>query len=245
MFQSLLDAQERGIQITRMPVAYEELLERLPIHHLESDWLLRSFVDELSVSSFYLLLKRLMDIAGGLVGLLVFCITYPWVALAILLESGRPILFTQERSGQGGHTFKILKYRTMFQDAEADGVARWADEGDPRMTRVGSILRKSHLDEFPQFWNVLLGDMSMVGPRPERPELIHNLEKEIPFYRARLLVKPGIGGWAQVNGGKLASIEGSAEKLEFDLYYIKHRSILLDIWIVIRTFGSIVGLQGV
>jgi exopolysaccharide biosynthesis polyprenyl glycosylphosphotransferase len=245
MFQSLLDAQERGVQITRMPVAYEELLERLPIHHLESDWLLRSFVDELSVSSFYLLLKRLMDIIGGLAGLMVFCVTYPWMALAILMESGRPILFTQERAGQGGRPFNILKYRTMIQDAEADGVARWADEGDPRMTRVGSILRKSHLDEFPQFWNVLLGDMSMVGPRPERPELIHNLEKEIPFYRARLLVKPGIGGWAQVNGGKLASIEGSAEKLEFDLYYIKHRSILLDIWIVIRTCGSIVGLQGV
>ena len=245
MFQTLLDVQEQGIQITRMPVAYEELMERLPIHHLESDWLLRSFVDELSVSSFYLLIKRLVDIVGGLVGLMVFFITYPWVALAILLESGRPILFTQERSGQGGHTFKILKYRTMFQDAEADGVARWANEGDPRTTRVGGLLRKTHLDEFPQFYNVLIGDMSMVGPRPERPELIGRLEKKIPFYRARLLVKPGIGGWAQVNGGKLASVEGSAEKLEFDLYYIKHRSILLDLWIVIRTIGSIVGLQGV
>ncbi len=245
MFQALLDAQEHGIQITRMPVAYEELLERLPIHHLESDWLLRSFVDELSVSSFYLLVKRLIDITGGLVGILVFCLSYPWVALAILMESGRPILFTQERSGQGGRSFSILKYRTMFQNAEADGVARWAKNGDPRTTRVGIVLRKTHLDEFPQFLNVLLGDMSLVGPRPERPELITELEEQIPFYRARLLVKPGIGGWAQINGGKLASVEGSAEKLEFDLYYIKHRSVLLDLWIVIRTIGSIVGFKGV
>ncbi|MEJ2569976.1 MAG: sugar transferase, partial [Anaerolineales bacterium] len=219
--------------------------ERLPIHHLESDWLLRSFVDELSVSSFYLLIKRLVDMAGGLVGILVFCLSYPWVALAILMESGRPILYTQERSGQGGRPFNIVKYRTMFQDAEADGVARWANEGDPRTTRVGILLRKTHLDEFPQFLNVLLGDMSLVGPRPERPELIAELEKQIPFYRARLLVKPGIGGWAQINGGKLASVEGSAEKLEFDLYYIKHRSVLLDIWIILRTIGSIIGLKGV
>jgi lipopolysaccharide/colanic/teichoic acid biosynthesis glycosyltransferase len=133
----------------------------------------------------------------------------------------------------------------MVQDAEADGVARWSDGPDPRTTHVGRILRKTHLDEFPQFFNVLIGDMSMVGPRPERPELIAKLEKQVPFYRARLLVKPGIGGWAQVNGGKLASVEGSAEKLEFDLFYIKHRSILLDIWIVIRTIGSIIGFKGV
>ncbi len=245
MFQALLDVQEQGIQITRMPVAYEEIMERLPIHHLESDWLLRSFVDEVNVSSFYLLVKRLVDIVGGFVGLMVFCITYPWVALAILLESGRPILYTQERSGQGGRPFNILKYRSMIQDAEPNGVPRWANNHDPRTTRVGGILRKTHLDEFPQFFNVLLGDMSMVGPRPERPELIAELEKQVPFYRARLLVKPGIGGWAQVNGGKLASVEGSAEKLEFDLYYIKHRSILLDLWIVIRTIGAIIGFKGV
>jgi lipopolysaccharide/colanic/teichoic acid biosynthesis glycosyltransferase len=246
MFQALLDAQERGVQITRMPVVYEELLERLPIHHLESDWVLRSFVDELRVSVFYLLIKRLIDILGGIVGTLIFVFTYPWVALAILVESGRPILFTQKRLSQGGREFNILKYRSMIQEAEPDGVAQWADEkGDPRATRVGMILRKTHLDEFPQFWNVLIGEMSIVGPRPERPELIAELEKQIPFYRARLLVKPGIGGWAQVNAGKLASVEGSAEKLEYDLYYIKHRSILLDLWIVIRVLGSIVGFKGV
>lgn len=242
MFRALLDAQERGVEITRMPVAYEELLGRVPIHHLESDWLLRSFVDEVRVSGLYLLAKRLMDIAGALAGLLVLLVVFPWVALAILLESGQPIFILQARLGQGGRPYNVVKLRTMRKDAEADGQAHWARPGDPRTTRVGAILRRTHLDEFPQFWNVLKGDMSLVGPRPERPELVPELEKHIPFYRARLLVKPGISGWAQVNYGKGASVEGSAEKLEYDLYYIKHRSLWLDLWIILRTIGNIRGV---
>ena len=245
MFQALLDAQERWVEIIRMPVLYEELLGRVPIQHLESDWLLRSFVDEVRTSSLYLIAKRLLDIFASLVGILLLAIMFPWISLAILIESGRPILFTQTRLGQGGKSYELVKFRTMVQDAEADGEAQWAQEGDPRMTRVGRILRRMHLDEFPQFINVLKGDMSMVGPRPERPELVAELEKQIPFYRARLLVKPGIGGWAQVNYGKGSSVEGSAEKLEFDLYYIKHRSFFLDIWIIIRSIGSALGFRGV
>ena len=245
MFQALLDAQQRGVEITRMPVAYEELLGRVPIRILESDWLLRSFVDEVRVSSLYLLSKRLLDIGGALVGLLILALVYPWVSLAILLESGRPVLFRQARLGQGGRPYAVYKFRTMRQDAEADGQAHWALEGDPRATRVGRILRRVHLDEFPQFWNVLIGEMSIVGPRPERPEMVAELEKQIPFYRARLLAKPGIGGWAQVNYGKGASVEGSAEKLEYDLYYIKHRSLAVDLWIILRTVGSVVGFKGV
>jgi exopolysaccharide biosynthesis polyprenyl glycosylphosphotransferase len=245
MFQALLDAQERGVQITRMPVTYEEILGRVPILHLESDWLLRSFVDEVRVSGFYLLIKRLLDICGAIMGLLGLALAYPWVALAVFLESGRPILFSQNRSGQGGNLFKVFKFRTMAQDAEADGQAHWTDEEDPRATRVGKVLRRTHLDEFPQFWNVLMGEMSLVGPRPERPEFVAQLEKEIPFYRARLLVKPGITGWAQVNYGKGASIVGSAAKLEYDLYYIKHRSMLMDIWLILRTIGSMFGFRGV
>jgi len=245
MFQALLDAQQRGVEITRMPVAYEELLGRVPIRILESDWLLRSFVDEVRVSSLYLLSKRLLDIGGALVGLLILALVYPWVSLAILLESGRPVLFRQARLGQGGRPYAVYKFRTMRQDAEADGQAHWALEGDPRATRVGRILRRVHLDEFPQFWNVLIGEMSIVGPRPERPEMVAELEKQIPFYRARLLAKPGIGGWAQVNYGKGASVEGSAEKLEYDLYYIKHRSLAVDLWIILRTVSSVVGFKGV
>jgi exopolysaccharide biosynthesis polyprenyl glycosylphosphotransferase len=245
MFQAILDAQERGIQVTRMPMAYEELLGRVPIQHLESDWLIRSFVDELRVSAFYLMIKRLIDLIGGLGGMFIFLLISPWVALAILIESRRPIFYTQARLGQGGRPYAVVKFRTMHQDAETDGQALWAKKGDPRMTRVGRFLRRTHLDEFPQFWNVLLGEMSLVGPRPERPELVAELEKQIPFYRARLLVKPGITGWAQVNFGKGASIEGSAEKLEYDLYYIKHRGLLMDIWIILRTIGSVFGFRGV
>jgi len=245
MFQALLDAQEGGIVITRMPVAYEELIGRLPLRHLESDWILRSFVDEVRAPPLYLLAKRLLDIAGGLVGVVIFLLIYPWVAAAILIETGRPVLFTQRRLGQGGRPYNLLKFRTMIQDAEADGEAHWAKEGDPRATKVGVFLRKTHLDEFPQFWNVLKGEMSLVGPRPERPEIVAELERRIPFYRARLLTKPGITGWAQINYGKGASVEGSAEKLEFDLYYIKHRSLLMDLWIMLRTVGSIVGFRGV
>ena len=245
MFRALLDAQERGVEITRMPVAYEELAGRVPIEHLEADWLLRSFVDEVRAGGLYLLSKRAMDLIGAILGLLILALLYPWLALAISIESGRPILVRQARIGRGGHHFNVAKFRTMAQDAEADGRAHWAREDDPRKTRVGRILRKAHLDEFPQFWNVFRGEMSLVGPRPERPELVAELEEEIPFYRARLLVKPGIGGWAQVNYGKGASIHGSAEKLEYDLYYIKHRNLLLDVWIVLRSIGQAVGLRGV
>jgi exopolysaccharide biosynthesis polyprenyl glycosylphosphotransferase len=245
MFQALLDAQERWVEIIRMPVLYEELLGRVPIHHLESDWLLRSFVDEVRVSSLYLIGKRIIDILGALTGLLALLVVLPWVSLATILESGRPVFFRQSRLGQGGKPYELIKFRTMWQDAEADGVAQWAHVGDPRTTKVGSVLRKLHIDEFPQFINVLVGDMSLVGPRPERPELVEWLEDEIPFYRARLLVKPGIGGWAQVNYGKGGSVEGSAEKLEFDLYYIKHRSMMLDLWVMFRSIGSALVFRGV
>ena len=245
MFQALLYAQEQGIEIIRMPVAYEELLGRVPIAHLEADWLLRSFVDEIRVSGLYTVIKRLMDIVGSILGLAAFALLLPWITMAVLLESGRPVMFRQSRLGKGGREFRVLKVRTMQQDAESDGVAHWAQAQDPRATFFGRLLRRTHVDEAPQFWNVFKGEMSLVGPRPERPELVGELETQIPFYRARLLVKPGITGWAQVNYGKGASVEGSGEKLEFDLYYIKHRSLLLDLWIILRTFGRVAGFQGV
>ncbi len=245
MFQAILDAQERGVLITRMPVSYEGLLGRLPINHLESDWLVRSFVDEVHISPLYAMSKRLLDIGGSILGLVGLLVIYPWTGLAIMIESGRPVIYLQERLGQGGKPYGVVKFRTMLQDAEADGEAHWAMEGDPRTTKVGKFLRKTHLDEFPQFWNVLKGEMSLVGPRPERPKMVDELQEQIPFYRARLLAKPGITGWAQINYGKGASVEGSAEKLEYDLYYIKHRSLLMDLWIILRTTGSIIGFRGI
>jgi lipopolysaccharide/colanic/teichoic acid biosynthesis glycosyltransferase len=197
MFQALLDAQKRGVQIIRMPVAYEELVGWVPIEHLESDWLLRSFVDELRVLRLYLVANRTIDVVSSLFGLVLFGIFLPWIALATLIESGRPIFYRQDRISKGGRVFQVLKLRAMWQDAEPDGQPRRvSEEGDPRTTWVGSILRRTHLDEFLQFWNVLLGEMSLVGPRPERPEFVSELEKQIPFYRARHLVKPGMTGWA-------------------------------------------------
>ncbi|HMB23051.1 MAG: sugar transferase [Chloroflexota bacterium] len=237
-FQSILDAQEKGVEVMRMPILYEEMTGRVPVHHLESDWIIRSFVDGLRVSGFYELMKRLLDVFGGLVGVVVFALSYPFLALAVFIDSGLPIFYSQTRLGRGGLVFNIYKYRTMRQDAEADGEARLASENDPRVTRVGKFMRKMRLDELPQFWNVLRGEMSLVGPRAERPELVAEFQKQIPFYRARLLVKPGLSGWAQINYGYVASVTETSVKLEYDLYYIKHRTIGMDFQIILRTVGT-------
>ena len=244
MFQALLDAQEQGIEITRMPVAYEELLNRVPIRYLEADWILRSFVDQARSSTSYDILKRLIDILGGVVGMCILIPLLPFVSLAILLDSGAPIFYTQTRLGRGGRPYKMIKFRTMRQDAEADGKPQWAEESDPRATRTGKVLRKTHIDEFPQFINVLRNEMSLVGPRAERPELVNWFQDQVPFYRARLLVKPGLTGWAQVNQEYAATIEETIEKLEYDLYYIKRRNLALDISIILRTPMMGLGLRG-
>jgi exopolysaccharide biosynthesis polyprenyl glycosylphosphotransferase len=244
MFQALLDCQERGIEITRMPVAYEELLARVPIRLLEADWILRSFVDQARVSGFYELGKRSLDILGGMFGGLVTLIVFPFVAVATLLDSGMPIFYAQIRSGRGGQPYNIIKFRTMRQDAEADGRPKWAKEDDERATRVGRILRRTHLDELPQFLNVLRGEMSLIGPRAERPELVEMFQRHVPFYRARLMVKPGITGWAQINFGYASTVEETIVKLEYDLYYIKHRNLLMDLVILMRTPATMLGLRG-
>ena len=244
MFQALLDSQERGVEIMRMPVVYEDLLGRVPIRLLEADWILRSFVDQARVSGFYELEKRLLDIAGGLVLTAIFLVVFPFAALGILIDSGLPIFYAQTRSGRGGQPYRILKFRTMRRDAEADGQPQWAKEDDERATRVGRILRKTHLDELPQFLNVLRGEMSLVGPRAERPELVEMFQRHVPFYRARLLVKPGLTGWAQVNFGYASTIDETITKLEFDLYYIKHRNVLMDTVILLRTPSTVFGFRG-
>ena len=243
-FQILLDAHERGIEITRMPLTYEELLARVPIRVLEADWILRSFVDESRVNSFYELAKRLIDIFGGFVGVLILLLLFPFLSLAILIDSGRPVFYSQTRSGKQGRAYNIIKFRTMHQDAESDGQPRWAKEVDERATRIGRFLRKTHLDELPQFINVLRGEMSLVGPRAERPELVQMFQTHIPFYRARLLVKPGITGWAQINFGYAATIEETVIKLEYDLFYIKHRNLLIDLMILLRTPAMVIGFRG-
>jgi len=243
-FQTILDAQEKGVEVTRMPILYEEMTGRVPVHHLESDWIIRSFVDGLHVSGFYELTKRLLDVLGGMVGVLIFAFTYPFLALAVYMDTGLPIFYSQPRLGRGGLIFTIYKYRTMRQDAEADGEVRTTVENDPRVTRVGNFLRKTRLDELPQFWNVLRGEMSLVGPRAERPELVAEYQKQIPFYRARLLVKPGLTGWAQINYGYVASVTETSVKIEYDLYYIKHRTLGMDFQIILRTIGTVLRRTG-
>ena len=243
-FQTILDAQERGVDVTRMPLLYEEMTSRVPVHHLESDWIIRSFVDGLHVSGFYELAKRLLDIIGALLGLIVFVILLPFLALAIWLDTGRPIFYSQDRLGKGGTRFMIYKFRSMRQGSDMEGAPFTTLENDPRVTRVGGFLRRTRLDELPQFWSVLRGEMSLVGPRAERPGLVSEYQSQIPFYRARLLVKPGLTGWAQINYGYVSSVTETVVKLEYDLYYIRHRTLAMDVSIILRTIGTVLRRTG-
>lgn len=179
-------------------------------------------------------LKKLIDFFAGAFSLLVNLALFPIIAVAIKLTSPGPIFYSQKRVGKDGKIFTLYKFRTMVQDAEKEG-PRWAKEKDERVTKIGNILRRTHLDELPQAINLLRGDISLVGPRPERPEFVAILEKEIPHYRLRELVKPGIVGWAQLNFPYGDSIEDAREKLKYDLYYIKNRSILFDIIITLKS----------
>ena len=171
---------------------------------------------------------------GAFIFGIISLIFYPFIILAIKLDSPGPIFFTQRRISQDGQIFKVLKFRSMIEDAEKNG-AQWADKEDYRITRVGNFLRKTRLDELPQMWNIFSGQMSFIGPRPERIEFVQQLEKEISYYQIRHIVKPGLTGWAQVNFRYGASVQDSIEKLQYELYYIKHRSLVLDLSILLRT----------
>ena len=244
MYRAILTAQEMGINLSPMPQTYEEILSRVPIFLLEAEWIVRSFVEKTHTSITYQLSKSLIDFAGGLIGTCITLFFFPFISLAIILESGFPIFFYQKRLGRGGQPYRMMKFRTMERDAERDGKARMAEENDDRVTKVGWFLRKTHLDELPQFINVVRGEMSLVGPRAERPQMVEYFQKEIPFYRARLLIKPGITGWAQINYGYAGTVEETAIKLEFDLFYIEHRNLFMDISIIFRTVGTVLGFKG-
>jgi lipopolysaccharide/colanic/teichoic acid biosynthesis glycosyltransferase len=164
--------------------------------------------------------------------------------ILILLESGGPMLYLQERVGQGGRLFNVIKFRSMRTDAEKDGKPRWASAKDDRITRVGKVIRKIRVDELPQLFSVLSGDMSLVGPRPERPYFVDKLTQEIPYYAVRQSVKPGVTGWAQVRYHYGASVEDSAEKLQYDLYYVKNHTLFLDLVVLFETVGVVVMAKG-
>jgi len=243
LFQALLDCQEQGIQITPMPVLYEEITGRVPVEHIGDNWYVALPLGHAATGSFYPLLKRALDIVVASVGLSLFVLLFPFVALALYLDSPGPLFYRQERVGKGGRVYTVVKLRTMVPDAER-GDAVWAQKNDPRVTRVGRILRKTRLDEFPQFINILRREMSAVGPRPERPEFVAQLEKQIPFYRLRHAVKPGMAGWAMIHQHYAGTVEDALIRLQYDLYYIKHQSIWLDVLILLRTLGQMARLRG-
>ncbi|MUG98983.1 exopolysaccharide biosynthesis polyprenyl glycosylphosphotransferase [Scytonema sp. UIC 10036] len=232
--QQLMQIRLRGIPVYKLPDFYESLWYKLPSSLLQDQWLAFSAGFHLMPGYFNIKLKRFADvlIAGLLLVLLspLMLVT----ALAIKLDSPGPVFYSQLRSGLYGKPFKVYKFRSMYQDAEKRG-AQWASQRDPRITRVGYWLRVIRIDELPQIWNVLCSEMSLIGPRPERPEFDVKLKEAIPYYEVRYLVKPGITGWAQVMYPYGASIEDAYEKLAYDLYYIKNYSLWLDIAIAFKT----------
>ena len=244
LFSGLVECQELGVEILTLPQLYEDLLHRVPVSHLESSWLFTSFVESVRAHDASLLAKRAVDLLGAAVGIVALIAVAPFVAFGIWIDTGRPILFRQLRTGRAGRQFVMLKFRTMVQDAERDTGPQWSLEGDRRITRVGRVLRKLRVDELPNLVNVLRGEMSLVGPRPERPELVADLARDIPFYRTRLIVRPGLTGWAQVNHPYGDSVADAVEKLEYDLYYLKHRSMLFDVQILLRTVGTVFRFEG-
>jgi len=244
VFQALMDCYELGIPITPMPILFEQLTGRVPVEYVRGHWKVVLPTTGRSPFDPYPLLKRLIDIVLSLIGLALLAAMLPFLALVIRIDSRGPIFYRQERVGKAGRVFRIVKLRTMVPDAERSSGPLWAVNGDPRVTHVGRLLRKSRLDELPQLWNILRGEMSLVGPRPERPFFVEHLQRTIPFYRTRLAVSPGLTGWAQVHYGYGSSDEDALVKLQYDLYYIRHRTLLLDLLILLRTVGRAVRMQG-
>jgi sugar transferase (PEP-CTERM system associated) len=239
--RELVRAKLSGIRVEEATTTCERLSGKIMLESLKPSILI--FSDGFHVSRFHRVLKRAVDIVLSLVGLVVSAIQMAITAFAVWFESGHPVLYRQERVGQHGRVFTLYKFRSMRVDAEG-ATPVWARQGDTRVTTVGRFIRLTRLDELPQFWNVLRGDMSFVGPRPERPYFVEMLSKEIPFYHERHAVKPGLTGWAQVKYRYGASIEDATEKLRYDLYYVKHLSVIFDLTIVFDTVKVIVSGKG-
>jgi sugar transferase (PEP-CTERM system associated) len=239
--QELLRAKMAGIRVEDATTTYERVTGKILIDDLRPSWLI--FSDGFCVSRVMRLMKRSIDLTLSLVMVILALPAMLATALAILIEDGRPVLYQQERVGENGRTFTLSKFRSMRKDAET-GTPIWARDDDDRVTFVGRIIRKTRLDELPQLWNVIRGDMSFVGPRPERPYFVQELSKDIPFYQQRHAVKPGITGWAQVKYRYGSSREDATEKLRYDLYYIKHLSIFFDLTIVFDTVKVVLFRKG-
>ena len=234
---ALLECKTSGIRVQEGSAYYEQLTGKIMLEGLRKSWLV--FSEGFVVSRGTLFAKRLLDLVAATAGLVVAAPLLALTALTVRLESPGPVLFRQERVGRGGEVFTLWKFRSMRQDAEKVGVPQWAAKQDPRVTRVGRFLRTTRLDELPQLWNVLVGDMSLVGPRPERQHFVSMLVAESPFYEQRLVVRPGLTGWAQIKAPYASSFEESLKKLKYDLYYIKNMSVFLDLSILLSTARTV------
>lgn len=237
----LLETSWQNFRVVGVSHFFEHAFGRVPLAHISRAWFMS--ILHLRQRTYNRWSKRAFDLTLALIGLVVAIPIFAVVAIAVRL-TGRPVLFKQTRLGERGKRFQMYKFRTMITAGEPDGTARWAAETDPRVTRVGRLLRRTRLDELPQLWNVIRGDMSVVGPRPERPEFVQLLEQNVPFWNRRLLVKPGLTGWAQVRCGYAADCEGTFEKLSYDLWYVRHRTLLLDLAICAKTFATVVSGAG-
>jgi exopolysaccharide biosynthesis polyprenyl glycosylphosphotransferase len=244
LLEQLTQFEENGIEVTTASQVYEELTGRIPIHLHDPEWLIRTFYSDVHSTSSYILSKRAIDFFAGVAGTVGFLLLLPIVSFAIVVESGFPVFVKQERVGKNGQPYTLIKFRSMYRAKEKSSQIQPTLMNDQRITLVGKVLRKSHLDEIPQFLAILQGKMSLIGPRAEITSLVNEFQKEIPFYRARLLAKPGLTGWAQVHQSYAATVAETVEKLEYDLFYIKHRSLLLDMQIIVRSISQVLGLRG-
>jgi sugar transferase (PEP-CTERM system associated) len=238
----LLEMKLDGVSFDHLASVYEELTGKIAVENLRPSWLIFSsgFRKTRLVRSG----KRLLDIVSSVLGLLLVAPLMALVAVAVRLTSPGPIVYRQQRVGQHGRVFTVFKFRSMRQDAEAATGAVWARQNDDRITSIGRFLRRTRLDELPQLWNVLIGDMSLVGPRPERPEFVKQLTEQIPFYGQRHVIRPGLTGWAQVRYTYGSSVEDALEKLQYDLFYIKNLTIPLDLFIIFSTLKTVLLRRG-
>ena len=240
--RELLDLRMEGVKIEEATTWLEKISGKIEVENLYPSWLV--YGQGFRRSTSFMVVRRVISVIISVIGLILALPLLPFIILAIRFDSPGPVLYTQTRVGKGGRLFQVVKFRTMRQDAEAANGAQWAGDNDPRCTRVGKFLRSSRLDEIPQLWCVLKGDMAFVGPRPERPEFIEWLSKEIPYYRVRHMVRPGVTGWAQVKYKYGSTVADAREKLQYDLFYIKNASIFLDLLIMFQTVKTVLLRRG-
>jgi sugar transferase (PEP-CTERM system associated) len=240
--RELLDFKTRGIAVEEATTFYERVAGKIPIENLKPSWMV--FNSGFGVSKRVLAEKRILALILSSIAIILLSPIILLLMILIKLDSNGPIFYKQERVGQNGKVFTLIKFRSMFENAESETGPVWASEGDSRVTRIGRIMRTTRLDEIPQLWNVLRGDMSLVGPRPERPHFVQQLAEEIPFYPLRHVVKPGVTGWAQINYGYANSVDHAVEKLQYDLFYIKNMSWVLDALVVFETIKTVLVKKG-